>query len=89
MIDWKALLKSKTVWSGAVALAATGAAMTGHNIDPGTRDQLVTNLTNLADAIASIASLCAIVFRAKATTDITPAAGSTGTLTPNPQPPTT
>lgn len=71
-MNWKALLTSRTVWSGFVAALAATLSLAGHNVSPDQQTQLITEATNIADAVSGIAGIAAVVFHAKTSVVINP-----------------
>ena len=74
-LDWKnidlvALLQSRVVWGSLVTIIASIGAITGHTIDAGQQQQIVVDLANGAEAIATIAGV--FTLHARVTAQPTP-----------------
>lgn len=67
MDDYKALLQSKTVWSGILTFAASILAIFGYTIAP----EQIAELTNFAlTFVTAVTGLLTIFYRVKATKKI-------------------
>jgi hypothetical protein len=56
-VDYVALLQSRVVWGSVVTIVATIGALTGHTLNAGEQSQMVNDLANGAEAIATIAGV--------------------------------
>ena len=75
-IDYIALLQSRVVWGSVVTIVATIGALTGHTINSGEQSQMVNDLSNGAEAIATIAGIFTLHAR------VTAQAGTATTIIP-------
>lgn len=70
LMDSKPWYQSKGIWAAIIAAISGLLGLIGHQIDPGTQQILVNDISAAAQAVSIVSSILAAVFRKTATTTI-------------------